>query len=109
MGPLFLALSILFNTVANGFFKGAALVSGASTRKYLLLGIGLALGLVNTLCYLKAIETLRLGTAYAVFAAASTVLIALVSAWYFNETISLQKAAGLGVICLGLLLLWGTS
>ncbi len=107
MGTLFLALSILFNTVANGYFKAASNVESFTSRKIVLYALGLAIGFLNTLCYLKALETIKLGIAYAVFAAASTVLIALLSLLYFQEAITLQKAIGLGVICIGLLILWG--
>lgn len=108
MGTLFLALSIVFNTVANGYFKAASDVPSLTSRKVVLYGLGLVIGLLNTLCYLKALESIKLGTAYAVFAATSTILIALVSLLYFQEAITVQKALGLGVICVGLLLLWGT-
>ncbi len=108
MGTFFLTLSIVFNTVANGYFKAASNVPSFTSRKIVLYSLGLVIGLLNTLCYLKSLETIKLGTAYAVFAAASTVLIALMSLLYFQEAITVQKAIGLGVICIGLLLLWGT-
>jgi small multidrug resistance pump len=107
MGSLFLAFSVLCNTVANGFFKAASNVQGMGRQKVLLFGIGLFIGLLNTASYLKALETLNLGTAFAVFAATSTILIALLSFFYFQESLSLQKVLGLSVICAGLLLLWG--
>ncbi len=108
MGILFLTISVLFNVVANGYFKAASNVPTYTSRKILFYGLGLVIGFLNTLCYLKSLETIKLGTAYAIFAAASTILIALVSLLYFQEAIGVQKAIGLGVICLGLLLLWGT-
>ncbi len=108
MGIFFLTLSIAFNTVANGYFKAASNVPSFTSRKAVFYGLGLVIGFLNTLCYLKSLETIKLGTAYAVFAAASTVLIALVSFLYFQEAITVQKAVGLGVICIGLLILWGT-
>ena len=47
-----------------------------------------------------------LRVAYPIFMAGSVILITALSAWIFREEISLQKAAGLGAICVGLLLLW---
>ena len=108
MGSVFLAFSVIFNTVANGFFKSASDIQVLGSRKILLFAFGLFIGLLNTACYLKSLETIKLGTAYAVFAASSTILIALVSIWYFQESVSIQKFVGLGVICAGLFLLWGS-
>lgn len=106
MGAFFLTTSIIFNTVANGFFKSASALGEFSPRKWTLLGVGLFVGLLNTLAYLKALETVRLSTAYAVFASASTLLIALMSMVHFGEPMTLHKGIGLTVICLGLLILW---
>src|SRR5512147_1749719 len=108
MGPLLLFFAILFNVVANGLFRMGAAIEEFGTRKVLLIGAGLLIGLANTLCYIKSLETLKLGTAYAVFAAASTILIAGVSVAFFGEGVTLQKGIGLATICVGLLILWGT-
>jgi multidrug transporter EmrE-like cation transporter len=105
MGFFFLTLSILFNITANGFFKTASL-RGPGTDKWMLFGVGLFIGLLNTLAYLKALESMKLGIAYAVFAAASTIGIAVVSVVLFQESLSPQKILALGVISAGLLLLW---
>ena len=106
MAPVFLTLSILFNAVANSFFRVAAAIPDLSLRKATLLGVGLFIGLANTLCFVKALERLDLGTSYAVFSAGSITLIALISILLFREGLSIQKAAGLLTICVGSLLLW---
>jgi multidrug transporter EmrE-like cation transporter len=106
MGPIFLVTSIIFNAAANGFFKEASSIQDMGSRKLMLVGIGLLLGLVNTASYLKSLETIKLDTAYAIFAAGSTLLIAGVSFVVFNESISVQKAIGLATISAGILLLW---
>ncbi len=105
MGSIFLACSILFNIIANGFFKTASLAAAGHT-KWILFGVGLFIGLLNTLAYLKSLETLNLGIAYAVFAACSTIGIALLSMFFFQEGISAQKTIGLLVISVGLLVMW---
>jgi multidrug transporter EmrE-like cation transporter len=106
MGEFFLALSIVFNSVANGFFKAGADIQGFPLRKGSLLAVGLLVGLANTLCYIKALEKIELGVAFPLFSAASIVLIALISLFYFHEAISVQKWLGMAVICLGLLIVW---
>ncbi len=105
MGYVFLSVSIIFNIIANGFFKNASLTE-AGRQKWILFGVGLFIGLLNTLSYLKSLETLKLGIAYAVFGAFSTIGIAILSLLYFHEDLPIQKIIGLGVISVGLLLLW---
>lgn len=108
MGIVFLVFSIICNTAANGIFKAAAIINDEPIRKYALAGLGLFIGLLNTLAYIKALDSLTLSKAYPVFSAASTILIAGVSFYYFNESVSIQKLLGLGVICTGMLLLWNS-
>jgi multidrug transporter EmrE-like cation transporter len=106
MGALFLTLSVVFNSIANGFFKVAAAIPELSPRKGMLLGVGLLIGLANTLCYLKALEEIDLGVAFPVFSAASIILIALLSVYFFHEALPLQRVAGMVLLCAGLLLIW---
>jgi multidrug transporter EmrE-like cation transporter len=106
MGALFLTLSVLFNAIANTLFKVGADIETLSPRKLLLLGLGLFIGLANTLCYIKALEKIDLGMAYPVFSAASIILIALLSLLFLKEGMSIQKAAGLVTLCIGLVILW---
>ena len=106
MGSLFLLLSILFNSVANGLFKVAAEIQDFSPRKVAFLALGLLIGLANTLCYLKALEKIDLGTAFPLFAAASIIVISLISLFYFHEQLSVQKWIGMAVICAGLAIMW---
>jgi multidrug transporter EmrE-like cation transporter len=106
MGVFLIGSAVVFNTIANIIFKSASAIPVFTTRKGILFGVGLFLGLVNTLCYLKALEKIDLSVAYPVFSAASIILIALVSVFVFREGVSVQKAAGLLAICGGLALLW---
>lgn len=106
MGILFLTLAIAFNSVANGFFKAGSGIETLTMRKGMLLGLGLLIGLANTICYIKALEKIDLAIAYSVFSAASIMLIAIISLVFFKEPISVQKTAGLAVICVGILLTW---
>lgn len=105
MASFFLTLSIICNIVANGFFKTASLRDDGQA-KWLIYGVGLLIGLLNTLAYLKALETMKLSIAYAVFGAMSTIGIAVVGLLYFHEEVSVLKIVGLGVIAVGMMLLW---
>lgn len=52
-----------------------------------------------------ALRTLDLSVAYALWSGIGTALIALIGAFYFNETFSLIKISGIGFIILGTVLL----
>ena len=106
MGALFLILAIMFNSAANALFKFASGLPEWDTQKIGLFGLSLFLGLVNTLLYIKALETIELSIAYSVLSAASIVVIVLISLVVFKEGMSVQKIAGLATICVGLLMMW---
>jgi multidrug transporter EmrE-like cation transporter len=106
MGYLLLLFAVLFNTAANLLFKHASALPEWTVQKAGLFLFALALGLVNTLLYIKALEKLDLGLAYPLLSAGSIVLIAGVSVLLFRETLSFQKLLALGTICVGMLMLW---
>jgi len=106
MSAVYLALAIVFNVTANALFKHASGLPEWTIHKTGLFGLGLAIGLANTLCYIKALEQYALNVAYPVFMAGSVILIALLSFIIFREDFSIQKTAGLCAIGVGLALLW---
>ena len=108
MGTLLLTLAVIFNVCANSLFKLAGGIPELTLRKVAFLGLGLLVGLANTLCFIKALEKIDLGVAYPVFSAASIILIGIIAPALFGESMSFQRAAGLAVVCLGLLLTWGS-
>jgi multidrug transporter EmrE-like cation transporter len=57
------------------------------------------------LLYIKSLEKLDLGVAYPLLSAGSIILIAGLSAFYFKESLSLQKLLALGTICAGMVML----
>jgi multidrug transporter EmrE-like cation transporter len=106
MSALYLALAVVFNVVANALFKQSSGLPEWTVNKAGLLGLGLAIGLANTLCYIKSLEGYALNVAYPMFMAGSVILLALVSSVIFHESLSLQKTAGLCAIGIGLALMW---
>jgi len=106
MGFVFLIFAIVFNSAANVLFKFASGLPEWDLHKIGLFGFSLFLGLVNTLLYIKALETIELSIAYSVLSAASIVVIVLISLVLFKEGMSAQKIAGLATICVGLLMMW---
>jgi multidrug transporter EmrE-like cation transporter len=106
MSILLLAVGVILNTIANAFFKSGSGVQELTLRKGVLIGCGLFVGFLGTLSYIKSLEKIDLATAFPVFSAATIVLVALISFFMFHETISLQKGAGLVVLCIGLALIW---
>jgi small multidrug resistance pump len=105
-GYLFLVLAILTNSIGNVLFKAGATIEGFTPRKGMLIGLGLAVGLVNTLSFIKSLETIQLGVAFPIFSAASIVLIAAASFMLLHEPVSTQKLIGLAFLCVGLAVLW---
>jgi multidrug transporter EmrE-like cation transporter len=106
MSTVLLAVGVVLNTVSNVLFKSGAGIQELTLRKGILIGSGLLVGLLGTLFYIKSLEKIDLATAFPAFSAATIVLIALVSLFVFQETISFQKWAGLVVLCVGLALVW---
>jgi len=105
MSIVLLGLAVGLNVAANALFKSAAVIPEFTMRKGSLIAIGLFIGLLNTLCYIKALEKIPLNQAYPLFSAASIVLIALVSVFAFSEGFSLTKVVGLTTICAGIVIL----
>jgi small multidrug resistance pump len=102
---LLLLLAVAFNVTANLLFRHASAIPGYPAQKMVLLGIGLFVGLVNTLLYIKALEQMPLGTAFPVYSAASIVVIAAAAALLFGEAWSMQKVIGVVTICVGIVVL----
>jgi len=102
---LLLALAIALNSAANLLFRHASTIAGYPTHKLSLLGIGLFVGLINTLCYIKSLEEVPLGTAFPVYSAASILIIAVAAGVLFGEPWPAQKIAGVITICVGIVIL----
>jgi len=98
MGYIYLLLTIFSETAAvlsmkasNGFEK--RLESGIAVVAYLLSFIFLTL----------ALKRMPMGTANAVWAGASTVLVALLGVWLFKETMTGRQVFFLALIVAGLI------
>jgi multidrug transporter EmrE-like cation transporter len=102
---LLLLLAVAFNVGANLLFRHASAIPGYPAQKMVLLGVGLFIGLVNTLLYIKALEQMPLGTAFPVYSAASIVVIAAAAALLFGEAWSTQRVIGVVTICVGIVVL----
>jgi multidrug transporter EmrE-like cation transporter len=106
MGYVLLLIAVLLNTAATLLFKHAAALPEWTMQKGWLFLVALALGLGNTLLYIKSLEKLDLGIAYPLLSASSIILIAGFSILIFKESLSLQKVLALCTICAGMLMLW---
>jgi small multidrug resistance pump len=100
-----LLLAVACNIAANLLFRHASAIPGYPAQKLVLLGIGLFIGLVNTLLYIKALEQMPLGTAFPIYSAASIVAIAAAAVLLFGEAWSAQKVIGVVTICVGIVVL----
>ena len=106
MGYLLLAFAVVLNSAANVLFKHASGMPAWTLEKGGLFLLALALGLGNTLLYIKSLEKLELGVAYPLLSAASILLIAGLSVAIFKEAMSTQKIVALSTITVGMALLW---
>lgn len=106
MGALLLAAGVVLNTVSNVLFKVGGGIEHLTLRKGLLIGGGFFVGFIGTLGYVTSLEKLDLATAFPIFSAATIVLVSIMSFFLFHESISMQKAVGLVVLCVGLVLIW---
>ena len=98
MGYVYLFLTIFLETAAVLFMKTAngferKLESGLAVTAYLLSFVFLT----------KALKLLPMGTANALWAGASTVLVALLGVWLFKETLTGRQVFFLALIVVGLI------
>jgi multidrug transporter EmrE-like cation transporter len=106
MGYLLLVFAVVLNSAANVLFKHASGMPAWTLEKGGLFLLALALGLGNTLLYIKSLEKLDLGVAYPLLSAASILLITGLSVAIFKEAMSTQKIVALSTITIGMALLW---
>lgn len=99
----YLALAILVNCASNLIFKAASFASGAG--RIVRIALGLALGTFYVLIYSKSLERIKLSIAYPTLACGSLIIITLVSAFLFRETISIKAAAGMALAIGGISLI----
>ena len=98
---LFLFLAILFITASRTLYKLSADSENFKTFFFIL---GISLGFVHAVFYTKAVATLELSTANVVFVAGSLILVELVAIILFHENLNTQKAVGLILVLVGLVL-----
>jgi small multidrug resistance pump len=98
MGYAYLLLTVLLETAAVLFMKTAngfekKLESAAAVVAYLLSFVFLTM----------ALKRLPMGTANALWAGASTVLVAILGVWLFKETLTGRQVFFLALIVVGLI------
>ena len=106
---LYLMLAIVFNTSANLVVKGFAskqsqTLSGLLTN--IPLFIAVALFGINFIFYTKALYYLNLSIAYPIVVGFSIILILSLSMLLFNERLSLVQTCGIGVIIIGIVMVF---
>ncbi len=111
MGYVFLAVAFTLNALANVMLKsGTQSLSGATLssliQNYVLLG-GLALFALNVLFYALALARIPLSVAYPVMVAGSLLIVALSSALYLGESITLIQLLGMGLLLAAVVLIVG--
>lgn len=114
--PVEVALFVFLMASGQLLFKATASSFPASSKASLnLFGaiqdwrfiVAIVLYGAATLLWIRILKVMPLSTAYPLAMGATIALTALVGAGAFNETLSIAKATGLGLIILGLLFLGG--
>lgn len=113
MGYIFLVIAFTLNALANVLLKSGShslSVSGLTATSffanYALLG-GLFLFALNIVFYALALARLPLSVAYPVMVAGSLIIVALSSALYLGESITLVQLLGMGMLLLAVVLIVG--
>jgi spermidine export protein MdtJ len=101
---LFLFSAVIINAGSSLFYKFSSLNSQRRTLSLALLMAGLGLGSINAFLYTKSLEGIALNTAYPLFSAGSILLVSILALGLFHESLSVQKALGMGIIVIGVAL-----
>jgi spermidine export protein MdtJ len=96
---LYLALAVGIEVVGLTFMKAASLTGGMSG--YLVMYVAIALSYV---CLAKAVRTLSVGVAYAIWEGSGIALITLVSVFFFHHALSIREFIGLAMAVIGIIL-----
>jgi multidrug transporter EmrE-like cation transporter len=99
---LLLCGAVLFNVSSYVIYRSIAVLTARYWWPFF--GAGLALGAVNALLFVRAINVVPLSIAYPVFSAASFALIAAIAAAAFGEKLLPMNIAGLVVVMVGIAL-----
>jgi small multidrug resistance pump len=102
MGYLYLSVAIVAEVIATTFLRIAS-VEGSKWWAYLIVAVGYTLAFAMLSLTLGA--GVPLGIAYAVWAGAGVVLVAIVSWLAFGELLTWQQLVGIGLVVGGVLLL----
>ena len=98
MGYIYLLLTIFSETAALLFMKAST-----GFEKRLESGIAVVAYLLSFIFLTLALKRMPMGTANAVWAGASTVLVALLGVWLFKETMTGRQVFFLALIVAGLI------
>jgi len=106
---LYLMLAIVFNTSANLVVKGFATKQSETISDLLTnvpLFIAVALFGINFIFYTKALYYLNISIAYPIVVGFSIILILSLSMLLFNERLSLVQSGGIGLIIIGIVMVF---
>lgn len=102
LSMIFLALAVVFNTLASLFFKFSS-NNNKNDLSLIFLAVGLILGAVNAFFYTRSLKGIELNIAYPIFSAASIILISLVSWLLLKEKFTVNNVIGSLIICIGII------
>jgi len=104
MSYLDLSVAIVAEVVGTAALKAARGFTRPAPSLLVVLGYGLAFFFLA-----RALQTIPLGIAYAVWSGAGVVLITLLGRWLYRQTLDLAALAGMALIVAGVSVLQWTS
>jgi multidrug transporter EmrE-like cation transporter len=102
MSLFYLSIEVLLNITANFCFKYSSLEVNRKSLSIIFFVSGLIFGGINTIFFTQSLKKIDLNIAYPVFSAGSIILISILTLFLFHESLTIQKAAGIVVICIGI-------
>jgi drug/metabolite transporter (DMT)-like permease len=105
MKYLILFVPVIFSAVAQLFVKAAARHELKTTQWFIFIGMSLVAYVVAFILYSFAVREFPLSVASPVNTIAVMVIVFILAALLFGEVISLQKAIGIGLGLISILLL----
>ncbi len=104
MNWLFLAVAVLAEVIATSALKASDGFTRAGPVLVLTLGYGLAFFMLS-----KALRTIQVGVAYAIWSGAGIVLVSLVGYFVFRQRLEPVALAGMACIIVGVVLMQAGS
>lgn len=104
MKYILLYSAIVANLLTNVSFNFSAIYDKQPVKKWMYFAIGLVFGLVNSILFTECLKYIPLQVASAIFFSLTIVGLFLIAHFYFGETVSPMRVAGIFTIVAGVIM-----